>query len=150
MKYSCLKCRSTVVWAEMEGHDLMLACLCGHRQFIMSRAKPIVVEPEDCEDIVRLPRRGSNLWATMMVLFVLQPASSAMITRRLIDLGRNFDVSDVSSYLTILRSKGLVETTVFRRGIIGGSTWRCTGLGFGLIPTPEPNGVGRRVSPRCT
>lgn len=131
------------MWSEIEGHDLILVCMCGHRQFVATRAKPVVVEPEDREDTIRLPRRGSNLWATIMVLAVLQPASSAAITQRLGDLGySNFNVSDVSSYLTILRSKGLVLTTDFRRGILGGSTWRCTDTGLELMP-PLPNGVGR-------
>lgn len=99
----------------------------------MSWRKQVKIEPEYIEDIIRLPKAGTNLWATLMTLLVLQQASSAIITQRLIDLGRPFTVSDVSSYLTILRSKGLVLTTEFRRGIIGGSTWVVSGVAHQLI-----------------
>jgi hypothetical protein len=104
-----------------------------------------VIEPEDMVDEIKLPQPRTHLWATLMVLFVLEPATSAEITQRLTDFGhRAFTVSDVSSYLTILRSKGLVLTTDFKRGIVGGSTWRCTDDALKLIP---PNGVGYEKDP---
>lgn len=133
MKPSCLKCGSRSVWYEREFDDIFLHCLCGKRQFVMSLRKPANIEFEHIEDVIRLPKMGTNLWATLMTLLVLQQASSAVITQRLVDLGRTFTVSDVSSYLTILRSKGLVLTTEFRRGIIGGSTWVVSGDAHHLI-----------------
>jgi hypothetical protein len=72
---------------------------------------------------VKLPRRESNLWFTLVTLASLVEATSAEITYRLVDLGKEFTVSDVASYLTILRSKRLVRNTEVRRGVAGGSTW---------------------------
>lgn len=142
---SCPKCKGNRAWFEIDHADLILRCLCGARQFVASRHKPLVIDPEDMIDEIKLPQSGTHLWSTLMVLFVLEPATSAEITQRLTDFGqRAYSVSDVSSYLTILRSKGLVLTMDFRRGIIGGSTWRCTDEALRLIP---PNGVGYDKDP---
>ena len=84
------------------------------------------IHHNDCDDDVKLPRRETFLWSTVMVVAVMEGSNSAEITERLVDLGHLFSVSDVSSYLTILRSKGLVRTIASRRGIVGGSTWELT------------------------
>lgn len=86
---------------------------------------------------VKLPRKESNLWFTLMVAAALEEASSAEITSRLADLGKRFSVSDVASYLTIMRSKGLVETTEVRRGIPGGSSWQITSPCAALLQLEE-------------
>jgi hypothetical protein len=82
---------------------------------------------------VKLPKPKSNLHKTLMVVSILDEPSSAEATERMQDLGVYRNVSDVSSYLTILRSKGLVETVVVRRGMLGGSTWRLTAASLKLL-----------------
>jgi hypothetical protein len=80
----------------------------------------------DAGSDVKLPKNGTHLRKTLMVLTIMPDASSAEVTERLVDLGCDFTVSDVASYLTILRSKGLVTTVINRRGVPGGSTWILT------------------------
>jgi hypothetical protein len=83
----------------------------------------IVMEHVDAKEDVKLPRRGTRLWDTLLVLHGLQLATSSEVTRALMDIGRAFSVPAVSSYLTILRTKGLVVTVEVRKGTIGGSVW---------------------------
>lgn len=106
--------------------DLILRCTCGLYKVVFSKLGKIEIEHNAVNEDVRLPRPDTHLWWTVMVVAGLQPATSQEITERLIDFGRLLSVSDVSSYLTILRSKGLVKTTESRRGILGGSTWILT------------------------
>lgn len=101
---------------------------------------------EDEADEVKLPRAGTTLYKTMMVLSIMPGGSSSDITQRLNELngflksrGRIIrkdlllTVSDVSSYLTILRSKGLVERSEIRRGMAGGSSWIPTEVAIDLM-----------------
>jgi hypothetical protein len=121
MRHQCPKCSRQSAWIEKSIHDLTLRCLCGYHKVVFSKLETVVpvVQTRD----VRLPKSDTNLWFTVMVLWVLERATSAEITERLVDLGKAFTVSDVSSYLTILRGKGLVETVELRRRMAGGSTW---------------------------
>lgn len=124
MKTECPKCGRKAAWMERDIRDVTLRCDCGYLKVISTTLKSVEITHVDSEAEVKLPRRDSNLWNTVKVLQVLEEASSARITRRLVDLGLEFTVSDVSSYLTILRSKGLVVTTESRRGLSGGSKWK--------------------------
>lgn len=108
----------------MKDHqDVVLTCLCGYWKVVQTRLKEIVIEHNTSPLEVKLPRRDSNLWFTLVSLICLDVATSAEVTGRLRDLGKDYSVSDVASYLTILRNKGLVATTEIRRGVAGGSTW---------------------------
>ena len=80
----------------------------------------------DTADDIKLPRKGTHLWNTLMTLRTLKEATSASVTSTLVDGGAEVSVSDVSSYLTILSSKGLVAKVDNKRGIVGGSTWKVT------------------------
>ncbi|QIN95299.1 hypothetical protein DLP3_136 [Stenotrophomonas phage vB_SmaS_DLP_3] len=113
-------------WIEQSRQDTTLRCICGYLKVLATKLERIEITHIDVEAEAKLPRKNSNLWNTVKVLEVRQPASSALITQCLNDLklGAEFTVSDVSSYLTILRSKGLVVTTESRRGLAGGSTWK--------------------------
>ncbi|QZI85792.1 hypothetical protein CPT_Summit_141 [Stenotrophomonas phage Summit] len=126
MRSECPKCGSQSAWIETTRQDTTLRCVCGYLKVLSTKLETIEIIRVDVEAEAKLPRRNSNLWNTVKVLEVHQPASSASITQRLNDLklGTEFTVSDVSSYLTILRSKGLVVTTESRRGLAGGSTWK--------------------------
>jgi len=124
MKTECPKCGRKSAWLEKDRQDLTLRCDCGFLKVVKTTLESIEIMHVDVEAEAKLPRKDSNLWNTVKVLQMLEEASSARITRRLVDLGLEFSVSDVSSYLTILRSKGLVVTTESRRGLVGGSTWK--------------------------
>jgi hypothetical protein len=86
----------------------------------------VIIEHTDTGADIKLPKRGSNLYITLATLAANVQSTSAELTEELNLSGRQYTVSDVSSYLTILRSKGLVVTITNRRGITGGSTWAAT------------------------
>jgi hypothetical protein len=91
---------------------------------IETTLESFVVSHNDSQADVKLPRKGTNIWLTLLTLAVNETANSAEITQLMVELGHVFTVSDVSSYLTILRSKGLVLNIDVRRGVAGGSRWR--------------------------
>jgi hypothetical protein len=123
---TCPKCSSPNAYYERKGHDLNLRCRCGYFKVVYTELETITIERNDAGVDVKLPKRGTNLYATLAALASMITETSAGVTNRLIQLGHDFDVSDVSSYLTILRSKGLVVATEIRRGVAGGSTWVLT------------------------
>lgn len=125
-KTDCPKCGSTSAWYEQSEYDLTLRCRCGYLKVVETKLATMTIEHNDTGIDVKLPRKGTNLWVTLMTLTVVADDTSAGITTRLNELGHPFTVSDVSSYLTILRSKGLVLATTIRRGVTGGSTWTLT------------------------
>lgn len=144
MKLECPKCGSQAAWYEKTTYDVSLICICGYRRVVFSsileKLEGPLCESIDSGDEVKLPRFGSNLHQTIMVLSILPEGSSKEITERLNELrgaseGSNdyLTVSDVSSYLTILRSKGLVDRVDIRRGVAGGSTWTLTDIAEDLI-----------------
>jgi DNA-binding MarR family transcriptional regulator len=105
---------------------------------------PLEDEPEEASSL--LPRQGTSFRKTLVVLAILPEGSSRDITERLNELngllkapGSVFrkdlllSVSDISSYLTILSGKGLVEKVSNRRGVPGGSTWRLTPKAIELL-----------------
>lgn len=87
-----------------------------------------IVERNDVGADVKLPRRGTNIWMTLATLANAEGCNSAELTQIMVAAGHSFTVSDVSSHLTILRSKGLVANIDIRRGIAGGSTWQLTDI----------------------
>lgn len=128
IKVDCPKCASTHAYYQVTPVDKILRCLCGYHRVIETKLESFTAEHNDVGEDVKLPRKGSHIFHTLMALEVLEEATSGEVTKRLIDLGYKFDISDVSSYLTILRSKGLVVALVVRRGVPGGSTWRITDI----------------------
>lgn len=62
----------------------------------------------------------------MKCLQALVTATSLEITTSVNDLGYTFTVAEVSSYLTILKQRGLVHPLNSRKGLPGGSTWELT------------------------
>lgn len=110
-----------------------LRCLCGYHKVVFSELENLTVIHTDTREDIKLPKQGTHLWKTLKALVGLGVANSAEITQTLCDLGNKFTVSDVSSYLTILRSKGLVEAPESKRGVQGGSTWNLTGIAKTLL-----------------
>lgn len=126
IRIECPKCASPNAYYQFTEVDKILRCLCGYHKVIETTLETIVVMHNDSGPEVKLPRRGTNIWLTLSVLAAAKTLNSAAVTRQLNDAGHKFTVSDVSSYLTILRSKGLVYNTELRRGLAGGSTWALT------------------------
>lgn len=145
MKIECPKCGSPNARYSKSTYDLELVCYCGYRKVVFTLLKDSLEGPlGECNDSgpeVKLPRAGTNFSKTLLVLSVLPEGTSAEITCRLNDLNGKFfedeegwlTVSDVSSYLTILRSKGLVDRVEIRRGVVGGSTWTLTDAAIDLM-----------------
>ena len=123
IRTECPKCFSNNAYYQTTEVDMILRCLCGYHKVVQTTLESFEVTYSDTESRVKLPRRGSHMWNTLLCLANLERATSGEVTRRLIDLGHGFSVSDVSSYLTILRTKGLVLAVEIRKGIPGGSTW---------------------------
>ena len=133
MVTECPKCGSKAAWYTKTHCDLLLNCLCGLSKVVYTTLEKATILHSDAGADVKLPKTGTNLRKTLMVLASESEATSAEITQRLNRMGEKFTSSDVASYLTILRSKGVVEATVIRRGIAGGSTWRLTETAITLL-----------------
>lgn len=129
----CPKCGSQSSWMERTRTDLVQRCLCGYLKVLFTTIETTQIEHNDSGEDVKLPKKGTKLWETLMILTVEDEPSSGDITERLNLLGKDYTSSDVSSYLTILRSKGLVLTVDSRRGIAGGSTWTLTDKAADLL-----------------
>lgn len=121
----CPKCYRCRAWFEREGADLILRSMCGVFKVVETQgpAETIIERNEANPKVIRLPQAGSALAATLGQLAIMAPANSLDLTQSLALTGRDLNVSDVSSYLTILRTKGLVIAVDVRRGLPGGSTW---------------------------
>lgn len=133
MKTDCPKCKGYNAWFTRTRTDLILKCMCGYYEVVYTTLESIEIEHNETGASVRLPMKGTNLRKTLMVVSVMPEASSREITERLADMGEAFTVSDVASYLGILRQKGLVQQTEVRRGIAGGSLWILTEAATNLI-----------------
>lgn len=129
----CPKCGSQSSWMEKTRTDLVQRCLCGYLKVLFTTVQTIEIEHNDSGEDVKLPKKGTKLWDTLMILTAEDEASSGEITERLNLMGKDYTTSDVSSYLTILRSKGLVLTVDSRRGVAGGSTWTLTDKAADLL-----------------
>lgn len=132
-RIECPKCRQMSAWHEADRQDVWLRCLCGYAKVVLTRLETIEITHVDAGVEVRLPRRDTNLWRTLLCLSALQTASSLDVTTSVNDLGYSFTVAEVSSYLTILKQRGLVHPLNSRRGLAGGSTWEVTPAGKGLL-----------------
>lgn len=137
MSRECPKCKSKSAWITQVDYDVVLRCYCGLYKILATSLNTADMADDDTEtefEELTLPKRDTNLWVTLMVLASLESANSAGITHRLAQFGKKeFTTSDVASYLTILRSRGLVRTTEMKRGTLGGSTWMLTDRAVFLI-----------------
>jgi hypothetical protein len=171
MKLQCPKCISPNAWLKKTEIDLLVVCWCGYQRVLFSILAD-GIEPEENEfqgfdederggkvEHPKLPKSGTSLFKTLAVLSVLPGASSIDITVRLNELNgylrapgvvvrrdQLLTVSDVSSYLTMLKAKKLVKTTESRRGVAGGSDWELTDLAQQLLEQKEKNGTGNRCN----
>lgn len=133
MKADCPKCGSESAWYEKSLHDLTLCCMCGFRKVVFTTLKDFEIEHNDKPEDVKLPRQGTHLHNTLVCLWSIEPANSREVTDTLKLHGHPFTVSDVSSYLMMLRSRGLVRVIEYRRGMPDGSTWELTEIADELL-----------------
>lgn len=129
----CPKCGSHNTWYEKSEHDLSLRCRCGYLKVVFSTLETVEVSVSEKVQNVKLPKQGTNLHNTLACLFTIEPANSREVTDTLILHGHEFTVSDVSSYLMILRSRGLVRVVNYKRGVADGSTWELTEISQDLM-----------------
>lgn len=85
------------------------------------------IEHRDTGKNVALPKRDSKIWFCLMSLVGLKIASTLEVCDSLNGVVENKQtMSEVSSQLTVLRYKGLVEVIDNKKGVSGGSTWQLT------------------------
>lgn len=125
-KIDCPKCGSQSAWIETTYVDKILRCMCGYHKVVETKLETITITHTDHGDDVKLPKKGTHLWVTLATLAVYVQATSSSLTDTLNLAGHTYSVSDVASYLALLRVRGLVYTTINRRGVPGGSTWALT------------------------
>jgi hypothetical protein len=104
-------------------------------KLVQTRLGKIVIDHSEKPEDVTLPRQGTKLWECLIALSVLESASTADITQQ-VNQGKEakgYDTNEVSSHLTVLRYKGLVVVTEFRKGLPGGSTWILTAAASKLL-----------------
>lgn len=131
----CPKCSSMSAKYIEDHTGVFLKCFCGFLKLVQSKyADGSQTDHIDIEEEVTLPRRGTKLLSALGALFAIEPASTKSVTD-LVNVSALLvqTSSDVASQLTILRYKGLVEITDYKRGIVGGSTWITTDVAKRLM-----------------
>lgn len=127
MRTECPKCGSLSARYVKDRTDIILRCLCGLHKVVHSTLETMEIEHRDIGKNIILPRANTRLWHCFMSLVALKQGS----TREVGDVmnsstGTVNTMSEVSSQLTVLRYKGLVEVVDNRKGLVGGSTWVLT------------------------
>lgn len=134
MRAICPKCGAESAWFEYTTRDVVLRCLCGFNKLIQTHLGQIVIDHAEKAEDATLPRQGTKLWQCLLALASLESASTAVITEQVNeDNSVEYDTNEVSSHLTVLRYKGLVMVTEFRKGLPGGSTWVLTAVAIKLL-----------------
>jgi hypothetical protein len=133
MRTNCPKCGSPNARFEKTKYDLLIVCLCGLRKLVFTTLKDIEIEHNARPQDVSLPRQNTHLHNTLVCLWAIEPATSKEVTDTLVLRGHTFTVSDVSSYLMMLRARGLVRVVEYRRGVPGGSTWELSDIADELL-----------------
>jgi len=130
----CPKCGSEGAYLKVEGPDLWLRCLCGLNKLMSTKLKTMIIENVDSGVVVTLPKPGTKLWDALQVVLAYGPANSDHVTE-MTNLSRRDrqTVSEVSSQLTVLKHKGLIEALDHRKGLPGGSTWKITARASALL-----------------
>lgn len=133
MRADCPKCGSPNARYEKTHCDLSVVCFCGYRKVVFTTLMSMEILHNEKEQNVKLPKKGTHLFNTLACLWSIEPANSREVTDTLLLHGHNFTVSDVSSYLMILRSRGLVRVVEYKRGVADGSTWELTEITNDLL-----------------
>lgn len=133
MKADCPKCLSPNARYQKTETDLSIVCYCGYRKVVFSTLGTLEIMHNDKTQDVKLPKKGTYLFTALSCLWQISPANSREVTDTLTLHGHEFTVSDVSSYLMILRSRGLVVVVDYKRGVADGSTWKCSSTALELL-----------------
>ena len=137
VKVDCPKCLSENARYQKGEYDLTLVCYCGYRKVVFTKLLDtgMEIEHNTKPQEVTLPRVNTHLHNTLVCLWAVEPANSREVTDTLVFRGHDFTVSDVSSYLMMLRARGLVRVVDYKRGVAGGSTWECMDIALELLGT---------------
>lgn len=104
--------------------------MCGYHKVVETTQDDITIEHRDSGKNVILPRQDTKIWYCLVALVALKVATTAEVNNRVNKLAPETQTaSEVSSQLTILRYRGLVEVVEYRKGLTGGSTWKLTERG---------------------
>jgi hypothetical protein len=133
MKADCPKCGSPNARYQKSDYDLTLVCTCGFRKVVFTTLDTLEIMHNSSPADAKLPRVGTHLHNTLVCLSSIEPANSREVTDTLTFQGFEYTVSDVSSYLMMLRTRGLVEVLEYKRGVPGGSTWELTAVANELL-----------------
>ena len=123
---TCPKCGSNGAWYEFEPPDVTLRCICGMRKLIATTLEEMTIEHREPKEIFKLPKRHTRLYATLAALFAVEPSKTDRITEVLNSYSEGNKTKDVASLLTVLKYRNLVEVVEYRKGVVGGSTWKLT------------------------
>lgn len=133
----CPKCGSKSTWLSQDGPDLWLRCLCGCMKLVHTTLKTLDDMAEDLTDVeptpMTLPKPGTKLRHTFNALEYLEIATAGEIKLRLHMVGVKFSMTEISSYLTLMRPRKLVDIVVLGKGIPGGSVWEVTDKARSLL-----------------
>lgn len=136
MRTVCPKCSSINARYVRDGADIVLRCLCGYHKVVATQLESIQIEHRDTKKEVTLPKQGSKLWYCLLALSSITTGRTDQIHSAMNRLVvEQQTMSEVSSQLTVLRYKGLVEVTENRKGTAGGSTWVLTDVAKKLTGT---------------
>lgn len=134
MRTICPKCSSESAWFEYTEREVVLRCTCGFHGLMQTHLGEVVIEMSEKPEDVTLPRQGTKLWQCLHALLTLQSANTTAITAQVnVENDTEYDTNEVSSHLTVLRYKGLVIVTEYRKGLPGGSTWTVTPASIRLM-----------------
>lgn len=134
MQAICPKCSSESAWFEYTDRDVVLRCLCGFNRVIQTHLGELTIDHAEKPEEVALPRQGTKLWQCLIALHGMESANTGAITEQVNrDNGVKYDNDEVSSHMTVLRYKGLVEVSEYRKGFPGGSTWVLTAAASQLL-----------------
>lgn len=136
MSIECPKCKAKRVWFERQGPDVWLRCLCGLMKLVHTDLKTI----EDMAEAGRgkkfkisLPREGSRLLMILEALNYYGKATTPDIKLWLESKGFSNTKTEISSYLTLMKPRGLVKILVRGKGVSGGSVWALTDEALHLL-----------------
>ena len=129
MRTVCPKCSSINARYVSDRVDIILKCLCGYHKVVHTTLESISIEHRDVGKNITLPQQGSKIWYCLMALSTVTKGNTATIHAAVNAMSPvTQNMSEVSSQLTVLRYKGLVEVTENRKGFVGGSTWILTDI----------------------
>lgn len=118
MSLICPKCGG-YSWLTEEADTIIQNCVCGLNRFVYIKSgnQTFTRVPVKASTVV-LPARGSQLSQILGCLIILGELTSQQIAVQL-----SITVDKATTNLSVLRSRGLIQTLQDRKGRLGGSLW---------------------------